>query len=111
MSGSQGISGATGALAVVMVALVMDHGAQYLFATVVLMGTLQLIAGIFKLGKFIRMVPEPVMLGFVNGLAIVIGISQLSQFKTINALGETVWIAGNTLLYSIIFVLFTMFII
>ena len=65
------ISGATGALAVVMVSLVMDHGAQYLFATVVLMGILQLIAGIFKLGKFIRMVPEPVMLGFVNGLAIV----------------------------------------
>ena len=56
------ISGATGALAVVMVALVMDHGAQYLFATVVLMGILQLIAGVFKLGKFIRMVPEPVML-------------------------------------------------
>ena len=84
------ISGATGALAVVMVALVMDHGAQYLFATVVLMGILQLIAGIFKLGKFIRMVPEPVMLGFVNGLAIVIGISQLSQFKTINALGDSV---------------------
>ncbi|MDA7786031.1 SulP family inorganic anion transporter, partial [Candidatus Pelagibacter sp.] len=105
------ISGATGALAVVMVALVMDHGAQYLFATVVLMGILQLIAGIFKLGKFIRMVPEPVMLGFVNGLAIVIGISQLSQFKTINALGESVWVTGNTLLYSIIFVVFTMFII
>ena len=89
----------------------MDHGAQYLFATVVLMGVLQLIAGIFKLGKFIRMVPEPVMLGFVNGLAIVIGISQLSQFKTINALGESVWVTGNTLLYSIIFVVFTMFII
>ena len=98
------ISGATGALAVVMVALVMDHGAEYLFATVVLMGILQLIAGVFKLGKFIRMVPEPVMLGFVNGLAIVIGISQLSQFKTINSLGESVWITGDTLLYSIIFV-------
>ena len=88
------ISGATGALAVVMVALVMDHGAQYLFATVVLMGILQLIAGIFKLGKFIRMVPEPVMLGFVNGLAIVIGISQLSQFKTINALGSQFGLQG-----------------
>ena len=105
------ISGATGALAVVMVALVMDHGAEYLFATVVLMGILQLIAGVFKLGKFIRMVPEPVMLGFVNGLAIVIGISQLSQFKTINSLGESVWIAGDTLIYSIIFVVFTMFVI
>ncbi|MDC0653642.1 SulP family inorganic anion transporter [Candidatus Pelagibacter sp.] len=105
------ISGATGALAVVMVALVTDHGAEYLFATVVLMGILQLIAGIFKLGKFIRMVPEPVMLGFVNGLAIVIGISQLSQFKTINAIGELVWITGDTLIYSIIFMAFTMFII
>ena len=105
------ISGATGALAVVMVALVMDHGTEYLFATVVLMGLLQLIAGLFKLGKFIRMVPEPVMLGFVNGLAIVIGVSQLSQFKIMNSLGELVWITGDTLLYSIIFVAFTMFII
>ena len=76
------ISGATGALAVVMVALVADHGAQYLFATVVLMGILQILAGIFKLGKFIRLVPHPVMLGFVNGLAIVIGMAQLSQFQS-----------------------------
>ncbi|WP_415315688.1 SulP family inorganic anion transporter [Candidatus Pelagibacter sp. Uisw_137] len=105
------ISGATGALAVVMVSLVMDHGAQYLFATVVLMGILQLLAGIFKLGKFIRMVPQPVMLGFVNGLAIVIGISQLSQFKTLNAMGQSVWISGNTLYYSIGFVALTMLII
>ena len=105
------ISGATGALAVVMVSLVMDHGTQYLFATVVLMGILQILAGIFKLGKFIRMVPESVMLGFVNGLAIVIAISQLSQFKELNPLGEQVWISGNTLIYSIIFVIFTMFII
>ncbi len=105
------ISGATGALAVVMVSLVMDHGAEYLFATVILMGILQLIAGVFKLGKFIRMVPDSVMLGFVNGLAIVIGISQLSQFKIINTGGELVWITGDVLLYSIIFVVFTMFII
>ena len=105
------ISGATGALAVVMVALVMDHGVEYLFATVVLMGILQLIAGVFKLGKFIRMVPQPVMLGFVNGLAIVIGISQLGQFKTINSLGESVWITGNMLFYSIGFVVLTMLVI
>ena len=105
------ISGATGALAVVMVALVADHGVQYLFATVVLMGIIQLAAGIFKLGKFIRMVPQPVMLGFVNGLAIVIGISQISQFKTINTIGESVWITGNTLIYSIGFVVLTMSII
>ena len=105
------ISGATGALAVVMVALVMDHGAEYLFATVVLMGFLQLIAGFSKLGKFIRMVPQPVMLGFVNGLAIVIGISQLSQFKTINSFGESVWISGSMLTYSIGFVILTMLVI
>jgi len=105
------ISGATGALAVVMVALVADNGVQYLFATVILMGILQLAAGVFKLGKFIRMVPQPVMLGFVNGLAIVIGISQLSQFKTINSFGQSEWIAGDTLMYSTLFVVLTMFII
>ncbi|MEM7767148.1 MAG: SulP family inorganic anion transporter [Pseudomonadota bacterium] len=75
------ISGATGALAVVMVALVADHGVEYLFATVVLMGVLQLLAGAFRMGKFIRLVPHPVMLGFVNGLAIVIFLAQLSQFQ------------------------------
>ena len=75
------ISGATGALAVVMVSLVATHGVEYLFATVVLMGIIQVAAGIFKLGKFIRLVPHPVMLGFVNGLAIVIFLAQLSQFQ------------------------------
>ncbi|MBL4588930.1 MAG: SulP family inorganic anion transporter [Alphaproteobacteria bacterium] len=75
------ISGATGALAVVMVSLVAQHGVEYLFATVVLMGILQMLAGIFSLGKFIRLVPYPVMLGFVNGLAIVIFLAQLGQFK------------------------------
>lgn len=75
------ISGATGALAVVMVALVARHGVDYLFAAVVLMGIIQLIAGICRLGKFIRLVPHPVMLGFVNGLAIVIFLAQLTQFQ------------------------------
>ncbi|MEL6170037.1 MAG: SulP family inorganic anion transporter [Pseudomonadota bacterium] len=75
------ISGATGALAVVMVSLVATHGVEYLFATVVLMGIIQIAAGIFRLGKFIRLVPHPVMLGFVNGLAIVIFLAQLSQFQ------------------------------
>lgn len=73
------ISGATGALAVVMVALVVTHGVEYLFATVVLMGVLQIVFGLLKLGKFIRMVPFPVMIGFVNGLAIVIFLAQLTQ--------------------------------
>ena len=105
------ISGATGALAVVMVSLVVDHGAQYLFATVVLMGILQILAGIFRLGKFIRMVPQPVMLGFVNGLAIVIGISQIGQFKVTNSVGELEWMSGSPLLYSYCIVVLTMTII
>ena len=91
------ISGATGALAVVMVSLVAQHGVDYLFATVVLMGIIQFLAGIFKLGKFIRMVPHPVMLGFVNGLAIVIFLAQLGQFQITNNAGEQVWMSGQTL--------------
>jgi SulP family sulfate permease len=75
------ISGATGALAVVRVALVAEHGVEYLFATGVLMGILQVIAGVMRWGKFIRLVPHPVMLGFVNGLAIVIFLAQMTQFK------------------------------
>lgn len=75
------ISGATGAMAVAMVGLVMVYGVEYLFAAVLLTGLLQILAGIFHLGKFIRLVPHPVMLGFVNGLAIVIFLAQLSQFK------------------------------
>ena len=91
------ISGATGALAVVMVALVIQHGAEYLFFTVILMGLLQLIFALFKLGKFIRMVPYPVMLGFVNGLAIVIFMAQFGHFKTIDSYGALVWMTGYPL--------------
>jgi len=87
------ISGATGALAVVMVALVVTHGVEYLFATVVLMGVLQILFGLLKLGKFIRMVPFPVMLGFVNGLAIVIFLAQLGHFKT----ADGAWMSGAPL--------------
>ncbi|MGI9275233.1 MAG: SulP family inorganic anion transporter [Endozoicomonas sp.] len=93
------ISGATGALAVVMVSLVADHGVQYLFATVVLMGILQVLAGVLKLGKFIRMVPHSVMLGFVNGLAIVIFLAQLNQFGVENGMG---WLAGTFMEGSVI---------
>ena len=82
------ISGATGALAVVMVALVADHGVEYLFATVVLMGIIQLFVGFMHWGKFIRLVPHPVMLGFVNGLAIVIFLAQLGQFQVPGTAGE-----------------------
>jgi SulP family sulfate permease len=93
------ISGATGALAVVMVTLVADHGVEYLFATVVLMGFLQIAAGVTKLGKFIRMVPHPVMLGFVNGLAIVIFLAQLNQFGVD---GEPGWLDGTFMQGSIL---------
>jgi len=91
------ISGATGAMAVVLVSLVAIHGVQYLFATVVLTGLLQILAGVFRLGKFIRLVPHPVMLGFVNGLAIVIFLAQLGQFKEPNAAGELEWMVGTPL--------------
>ncbi len=91
------ISGATGALAVVMVALVVQHGVEYLFATVVLMGILQIAFGLAKFGKFIRMVPHPVMLGFVNGLAIVIFMAQLGHFKVANADGTSSWMQGMPL--------------
>ncbi|MEM1381630.1 MAG: SulP family inorganic anion transporter [Pseudomonadota bacterium] len=105
------ISGATGALAVVMVELVRSHGVEYLFATVVLMGILQLIAGALHWGKFIRMVPYPVMLGFVNGLAIVIGLAQLEQFKIPTGDGGHAWMQGSQLLLSLALVGLTMAII
>jgi len=105
------ISGATGAMAVVMVSLVAMHGVQYLFATVVLTGVLQILAGIFKLGKFIRLVPHPVMLGFVNGLAIVIFLAQLGQFKVTNAAGELEWMMGTPLYTMIGLIVLTMAII
>ena len=105
------ISGATGALAVVMVALVVNHGAEYLFATIILMGILQIIAGILRWGKFIRMVPHPVMLGFVNGLAIVIGLAQLTQFKVKDASGALVWMTGTPLYIMLGLVVLTMVII
>ncbi|MDQ7070880.1 MAG: SulP family inorganic anion transporter [Rhodobacterales bacterium] len=112
------ISGATGALAVVMVALVAQHGVEYLFATVVLMGIIQIVAGALKWGKFIRLVPHPVMLGFVNGLAIVIFLAQMSQFKVPGSMvsgghgmsgGE--WLSGAPLLTMLVLVGATMAII
>jgi SulP family sulfate permease len=105
------ISGATGALAVVMVALVAQHGVEYLFATVVLMGILQIGAGIFRLGKFIRLVPHPVMLGFVNGLAIVIFLAQLTQFQVVGVDGVKTWMTGWPLVKMLGLVVLTMAII
>ena len=112
------ISGATGALAVVMVALVAQHGVEYLFATVVLMGLLQIIAGFMQWGKFIRLVPHPVMLGFVNGLAIVIFLAQMTQFKvpgTVEVSGHGSsggeWLSGSPLYLMLGLVALTMLII
>lgn len=95
------ISGATGAMAVVMVSLVAAHGVQYLFAAVVLTGVIQITVGLLRLGKYIRIVPHPVMLGFVNGLAIVIFLSQLEQFQTkkvVDGVETHAWMTGSTLL-------------
>lgn len=112
------ISGATGALAVVMVALVAQHGVEYLFATVVLMGLLQVFAGVMQWGKFIRLVPHPVMLGFVNGLAIVIFLAQMSQFKVPGTMENTghgmsggEWLSGAPLILMLTLVAATMAII
>lgn len=91
------ISGATGAIAVVIVALTKSHGVEYIFATVVLAGLIQILVGVLKLGKFIRLVPHPVMFGFVNGLAIVIFLAQLDQFKGVNSLGVSQWLQGTPL--------------
>ena len=105
------ISGATGALAVVMVSLVASHGVEYLFAAVVLMGIIQVAAGVFRLGKFIRLVPHPVMLGFVNGLAIVIFRGQLTQFQVPGADGAKEWMTGMPLAVMLGLVALTMAII
>ncbi|WP_462317725.1 SulP family inorganic anion transporter, partial [Marinilabilia sp.] len=101
------ISGATGAVAVVIVALAQSHGVEYVFATVVLAGLIQMAAGFLKLGKLIRLVPHPVIFGFVNGLAIIIFMSQLAQFKTAD--GE--WLSGSPLYTILGLVLLTMLII
>jgi len=109
------ISGATGALAVVMVALVAQHGVEYLFATVVLMGLMQVVAGALHWGRFIRLVPHPVMLGFVNGLAIVIFLAQLGQFKVPGSMENTghgmsggEWLTGEPLYLMLGLVTLTM---
>lgn len=105
------ISGATGAIAVVVVALVATHGVEYLFAAVVLMGLIQMTIGFLKLGKFIRLVPHAVMFGFVNGLAVVIFMSQLDQFKMGSESGIAGWMTGTPLYVMLGFVLLTMAII
>ncbi|MFH7012725.1 SulP family inorganic anion transporter [Flavobacterium sp. FlaQc-52] len=90
------ISGGAGATVIVLIALMRSHGIEYVFAAVALGGVVQIAIGLFKFGKFIRLVPQPVMFGFVNGLAVVIFMSQLEQFKTI-VNGQTTWLQGTSL--------------
>jgi len=115
------ISGATGAVAVVFIGMIVelkskvdvtgDQIAQYIFATVVLAGVIQMIIGFLRLGKFIRLVPHSVMYGFVNGLAIVIFMSQLNYFKSRGESGELEWMTGTPLLIMLGLVILTMLII
>lgn len=104
------ISSSTAAISVVMAALVASHGLEYLFAAVVLMGIIQLLIGVLKLGKYARMIPYPVMLGFLNGLALVIFISQFDLFK-LNTAGGREWMPGYDLAIMLFFVIVTMAII
>jgi SulP family sulfate permease len=90
------ISGGAGATVIVLIALMQSHGLEYVFGAVALAGIIQILVGIFKLAKFIRLVPQPVMYGFVNGLAVIIFMSQLSQFQNI-VNGESIWLTGAAL--------------
>jgi SulP family sulfate permease len=92
------ISGAAGSVAVVIVSLVAQQGLEYLFLAVVLMGLIQVAVGLLRLGKFIRLVPQSVVYGFVNGLAIIIFMAQLEQFKVRDAAGAEYWLTGSALL-------------
>ena len=91
------ISGGAGAVVIVLIALMKSHGLEYVFAAVALAGVIQILVGVFKFGKFIRLVPQPVMYGFVNGLAVVIFMAQLEQFKTV-VNGQLTWLSGTPLL-------------
>ena len=91
------ISGGAGATVIVLIALMKSNGLEYVFAAVALAGILQILVGVFKLGKFIRLVPHPVMFGFVNGLAIIIFMSQLEQFKKV-VNGQSTWLVGTPML-------------
>ncbi|RZK48486.1 MAG: SulP family inorganic anion transporter [Pedobacter sp.] len=100
------VSGGAGATVVVLIALMQSHGVEYVFAAIVLAGLLQIFVGLLKLGKFIKLVPQPVMYGFVNGLAIVIFMAQLEQFKVMTPNGST-WMTGTALFTMLGLVLLT----
>jgi len=90
------VSGGAGATVVVLIALASSHGVEYLFGAVILAGILQILVGTLKLGKFVRLIPQPVMYGFLNGLAIIIFMAQVAQFKTVEN-GLAVWMQGSAL--------------
>jgi len=90
------VSGGAGATVIVLIALMKSNGIEYVFAAVALAGVIQIMVGLFKLGKFVRLVPQPVMFGFVNGLAVIIFMSQLEQFKTL-VNGQVTWLSGTAL--------------
>ena len=104
------ISGGAGATAIVVIALMKSHGIEYVFAAVALAGVFQILVGVLKFGKFIRLVPQPVMYGFVNGLAVVIFMSQIEQFKTIIN-GESAWLKGESLYTMLALVILTILIV
>ena len=90
------VSGGAGATIVVLMALIVSHGVEYLLATVILAGLIQILVGLFKLGKFVRLIPQPVMYGFLNGLAIIIFMAQVQQFKVVEN-GISSWMTGTNL--------------
>lgn len=90
------VSGGAGATVVVLIALASSHGVEYLFAAVALAGLIQLLVGLLKLGKFVRLIPQPVMYGFLNGLAIIIFMAQIAQFKVVEN-GSSSWMQGSAL--------------
>lgn len=90
------VSGGAGATIVVLIALIKTHGVEYLFATVILAGLFQMLVGIFRWGKFVRLIPQPVMYGFLNGLAVIIFMAQVEQFK-LTQNGVAQWLHGTTL--------------
>ncbi|WP_406826397.1 SulP family inorganic anion transporter [Pedobacter sp. KACC 23697] len=100
------VSGGAGATVVVLIALMHSHGIEYVFAAVILAGIIQLFVGLFKLGKFIRLVPQPVMYGFVNGLAVIIFMAQVEQFKATTSSGNA-WLTGTPLWIMLGLVLLT----
>ncbi len=90
------ISGGAGATVIVLIALASTHGVQYLFGAIILAGLMQILVGVFKLGKFVRLIPQPVMYGFLNGLAVIIFMAQVAQFKIVKD-GISTWMEGSAL--------------